>query len=508
MKWLPNSIRWRIQLWHGLLLLAVLVAFGVTAYYFQKGHTLSEVDAGLRMRLYAMHMQLTRGSDAPPSAGEGGDMRRGGDFDPGRGQGPGPGRDPRPEEAEFLGELLGVPMHDMQPPPPREGGGGGLRGMRSLFEDSTPAFYFCVWHRDGRVMAASANAPAGLVMPQRAAVTQFQTRPGFREAYDFTPPGECLFVGVSDAAFQGTMQRVAWQIIGYGGIVLALGLLGGWWMASRAIAPIRDISKTAQRIAEGDLHQRIPVGESESELGQLTSLLNDTFARLAAVIDEQKRFTSDAAHELRTPVSVILAQTQLALSRQRGPEANVKTIEMTHRNAARMQELIESLLTLAKADAGPEREAESFRLDALSRENIDNIRPLAEEKRIVLHGDLPATVCLAHPGHVTQILTNLLTNAVKYCRSGDAVRVSTHRHNGHAILTVADTGPGIAPEHLPHLFERFYRADASRNRSTGGAGLGLAICKTLAEAQGGHITVESTLEQGTTFQVVLPAMKA
>lgn len=510
MKWLPNSIRWRIQLWHGLLLLAVLAAFGVTAFYFQRGHELRELDAELRMRLYAMHTQLTRGSDAPVSA-DGGGMGRGGDFGPGHGQGPGPGGGPRPEEAEFLGELLGVPMHDLAPPPPPEGGGGGpgggLRGMRSLFEDSTPAFYFCIWHRDGRVMETSANAPAGLVMPQRAAVTQFQSRPGFRVAYDFTPPGECLFVGVSDAAFQAAMKRVAGQIIGYGGIVLALGLLGGWWMASRAIAPIRDISKTAQRIAEGDLHQRIPVGDSESELGQLTSLLNDTFARLAAVIDEQKRFTSDAAHELRTPLSVILAQTQLALSRQRGPEANVKTIEMAHRNATRMQELIESLLTLAKADAGAETDREPIRLDALSRDNLDHIRHLAEEKSIILHDDLPPTACQAHPGHVTQILTNLLGNAVKYCRPGDEVRVSTHRHNGHAILTVADTGPGIAPEHLPHLFERFYRADASRNRSTGGAGLGLAICKTLVEAQGGHITVESKLEKGTTFQVVLPVVK-
>lgn len=141
----------------------------------------------------------------------------------------------------------------------------------------------------------------------------------------------------------------------------------------------------------------------------------------------------------------------------------------------------------------------------LSRENLDEIRPLAEERQIQLHADLAPAACKAHAGHVRQILTNLLANAVKYCRPGDHVRISTHRQNGHAILKVADTGPGIAAEHLPHLFERFYRADASRNRNTGGAGLGLAICKTLAKAHGGHLSVESELEKGTTFELMLPA---
>lgn len=505
MRWLPNSIRWRIQLWHGLLLLVVLVAFGATAYHFQHGQEQRQIDGELRLRLYALHVQIAHGADAAP--GGGGPGRRPEPDQPPGFAPPPSGEAQAEEDAAFFGELLGLPLLEMEPRParPAEADEAGGRQLHGMFEGSSPPFYFCVWHRDGSVLTASANAPPGLVLPPRAKATQFQSRPGFREAYDFTPPGECLFVGVSDAAFQGMMRRVAVQIIGYGAIVLVLGLLGGWWMASRAIAPIQDISATAQRIAEGDLHQRIPAGESDSELGQLTNLLNDTFARLAAVIDEQKRFTSDAAHELRTPLAVILAQTQLAMSRQRGPEANVKTIEMAHRNAARMQELIESLLTLAKADAGAEASRQSFQLDALSRENLDHIRPLAEEKSIRLHDDLPPIACRAHPGHITQVITNLLGNAVKYCRPGDEVRVSTRRHNGHAILTVADTGPGIAPEHLPHLFERFYRADASRNRSTGGAGLGLAICKTLVEAQGGRITVESTLERGTTFQVTLPA---
>jgi two-component system OmpR family sensor kinase len=301
------------------------------------------------------------------------------------------------------------------------------------------------------------------------------------------------------------MARFTGKIIGYGSIVWLLGLLGGGWVATRAIAPIRDISEAAQRIAGGHLQERIPVAETESELGQLATVLNDTFTRLSTTFDEQARFTSDAAHELRTPVAVILAQTQLALAKPRSMEAHLKTIEMTRRSALRMQELIESLLTLAQTDAPTAMAAQECQLDAISRENLDHIRPLAEARGILLHHDLAPATCCAPPDHITQIVTNLLANAVKYCRPGDSVSLSTQRENGHACLTVADTGPGIAAEHLPHLFERFYRADASRNRVTGGAGLGLAICKTLAEAHGGHISVQSELARGTVFQLRLPA---
>jgi two-component system OmpR family sensor kinase len=481
MKWLPNSIRWRIQLWHGLLLLVVLTGFGITAYFFQYENVQSRLDGELRLRLYLLHAELTRSHE-----GEGG------------------GPQPRADENDSLvSELFGLPMLEPGRPPP-----GRSMLERSEVREAFPAkdgYYFCLWFRDGSSFDRSPNAPTDLTMPDRAASAVFRNRPGVREAYDFTPPGECLLVGVSDASFHAEMTRFSGEIIGYGSIVLLLGLLGGWWVASRAIAPIRDISEAAQRIASGQLQERIPVAETESELGQLTTVLNDTFTRLAAAFDEQARFTSDAAHELRTPVSVILAQTQLALAKPRTIEAHLKTIEMTRRSALRMQELIESLLTLAQADARKSEPPQTCQLDVISRENLDHIRPLAEERGIILQHDLTPAACSAPPDHITQIVTNLLANAVKYCRPGDVVRLSTQRENGHACLIVADTGPGIEAEHLPHLFERFYRADASRNRSAGGAGLGLAICKTLAEAHGGHITVQSELAKGTVFQLRLPA---
>ncbi len=466
MKWLPNSIRWRIQLWHGLLLLLVLGVFGVTAWRLQYNNEIRFLDGRLHLLLAELHVGLAQGGDAESP----------------------------PEPQDDVALLLGLSFPDLPAISPRR-------------TSAIPSFphYHRIWWRDGMVKESFGAVPAGLTRPPNKGSVEQRTHEGFREVYQFTPPGECLLVGVPESVIDAQMRAFAAQVAGVCAVVFVFGMMGGWWMASRAIAPIRDISEAAQRISGGHLKERIPVAETESELGQLAGLLNDTFTRLDATFEQQARFTSDAAHELRTPISIILAQTQLALAKPRTTEAHVKTIEMTRRSAQRMQELIESLLTLAKADADAEPQREPVQLDALGRENLDQIRPLAEEKQITLHDHLTPATCRANAGHVTQILTNLLGNAVKYCRPGDEVRISTHRQNGHAVLTIADTGPGIPAEHLPHLFERFYRAESSRNRTTGGAGLGLAICKTLVEALGGRIIVESSLHTGTTFQVTLPA---
>ncbi len=478
MRLLPHSIRWRIQLWHGLLLLAVLVALGVTAYRLQLSNELRNLDSELRLKLFVIHGEMARGPDA--------------------------GRPPQ-EDGRFGPLDTRSNTFDL-PPPPRD-------ERKSLMDraDVATTFagdtYFIVWHRDGALMDRSLQAPDNDTRPTRTGEIAARSRNGFREAYEFTPPGECLLVGTSETGLKSAMNLFMLKLFGFGTALFAAGSLIGLWIASRAIAPIRDISAAASRIANGHLDERIALSptNSGSELGQLVVLLNDTFSRLAKLIEDQQRFTSDAAHELRTPLAIILAQTQLALTRKRESAADQKTIEMTRRAAERMHSLTESLLILASADSDRAAPSEPLALDELSLENIELIRPLLDEKGIRLHEDLWPASCLGRSEHMNQILVNLLSNAAKYCRAGDEVRVSTHRENGHAILTVADTGPGIAAEHLPNLFERFYRADASRNRSTGGAGLGLAICKVLAEAQGGNISVQSALEKGTTFEVRLPA---
>ena len=461
MNWLPRSIRWRIQFWHGALLLLVLAGFGFTAYRLQHTQEYRRLDGELTMRLTALSSALAR----PP-----GDL-------------------PPPEFGEH------PPPHGMFRLPP---------DLAGLFESGD--FYYVIWTRSGDLLGQSANVPAEVPLPERTTADTIRTRAGFREASHFTPPGECLLAGISEAATARDMARFGGWLAALGAIVLVLGLTGGAWLAARAIAPIDDISAAAARIAAGHLDERIAVAKSGSELDRLARVLNDTFARLDAAFAEQARFTSDAAHELRTPVSVILAQSQLSLSRPRTADEYRETIAMTQRAAQRMHGLIESLLSLASLDAESEPlQQRPCDLADIAREQLDLIRPLADERRIALHPELAAAACTADPDRLAQVLTNLLSNAVKYSRPGDAVRLSTARENGHAILRIADTGPGIAPEHLPHLFERFYRADASRNRTTGGTGLGLSICKAIADAHRGTLEVTSAEGSGCTFTLRIPS---
>jgi two-component system OmpR family sensor kinase len=505
-----QSIRWRIQAWHGALLLAVIAGFCATTYRLQESNALRHADVDLDVRLSTLTGLLGRnGAGPPPQRPE---RPRPGENGPPGPEGPPPG----------AGFGFPPPRADL-PPPPRDGGPprDPNRGpppetfdapqIASLFNssDETP-FYFCVWSRTGPLLAKSSRAPDDVWRPksdEKLSLTKMtRDRDGFREMYAFTPPGECLLVGQSRAPLEREMRDFAWKLAAIGGSVLAIGLAGGWLLASRAIRPIAEISKAASRIAAGHLAERIHTRETESELGHLALVLDETFQRLDAAFAEQARFTSDAAHELRTPVSIILGQTQLALGRERNVEEYRATIETCQRAAKRMHGLIESLLQLSVLDAARQPlDRRPCDLAEIGREHLEMMRPLADEHHLALEGDLAPAPCAADPGGISQIVVNLLTNAVKYSRPGDKIRVATHRENGCAIISVSDTGPGIAAEHLPHLFDRFYRADVSRNRTTGGAGLGLAICKSIAEAHGGEITVESTPDAGSSFTLRIPA---
>jgi two-component system OmpR family sensor kinase len=272
----------------------------------------------------------------------------------------------------------------------------------------------------------------------------------------------------------------------------------------RSLRPISEISATAAKISAGDLSQRINVAEAESELGQLAAVLNSTFARLETAFAQQKQFASDAAHELRTPVSVILTQTQTALNRERDAASYKQTVEACQRAAQRMRRLIESLLELARFDAGQEvLRRESFDLAQTVSECAELVKPLADEREMYLVCELAPLEITGDPGRLAQVVTNLLTNAIQYNQPGGEVRVALEQEAGLAVLTIADTGQGMAPEDLPRVFGRFFRADASRT-GAGNAGLGLAICKAIVEAHGGTIEVASEENVGTTFTVRLP----
>ncbi|HZV33496.1 MAG TPA: ATP-binding protein, partial [Verrucomicrobiae bacterium] len=386
------------------------------------------------------------------------------------------------------------------------------------FSSNGPAaFYYIIRSRNGGILSMSSNVPAeklrGGGSPEKSVigaapdVSSLQASSGaLREFMMRTPPGESLLVGRSIEPDLAELRQFGWTLAGIGGIVLLCGLAGGWVLASRAIRPIEDISATAVKIAAGDLSQRIDAADTDNELGRLATVLNSTFARLEAAFAQQGQFTADAAHELRTPVSVLLMQTQTALKHERDSAEYRACIEACQRAAQRMRGLLESLLELARLDAGQEpMKKMRFDFSNTVAECVEMVRPLAHERNVQIETESPPLEWTGDKERLAQVITNLLTNAIHYNKDGGEVRVETHEQNHEAVITVSDTGMGIAETDLPRIFERFYRADKSRSNAKGRTGLGLAISKAIVEAHGGSIEVASQPGKGTTFTVRLPA---
>ena len=300
------------------------------------------------------------------------------------------------------------------------------------------------------------------------------------------------------------VRRTAWLLAGSGGTVFLLGLLGGWWIAAGALRPIAEISATAAKISSGDLGQRICAADGESELGQLARDLNNTFSRLQAAFARQAQFTADASHELRTPVSVVLTQTQFALARERPAAEYRDSLEVCQRAAQRMRGMIESLLMLARFDSNETPEAlDLCDLSRIAIESVELLQPLANEKKVALSVDGTQVECLGNAGQLVQAVSNIVSNAIYYNRPGGNVRVKVHSESNFAILTVTDTGQGIPPESVGHIFERFYRAEKSRSGGRMHSGLGLAITKAIVDRHQGTIHATSEPGTGTTFIVRL-----
>jgi heavy metal sensor kinase len=314
-----------------------------------------------------------------------------------------------------------------------------------------------------------------------------------------------VLVGRSVAPELADLTRLAWQLLSTGLGVLALGLAGGWVLSRRAVRPIEAMSATAAAISADNLSRRIDLADVDSELGRLGQILNAMFARLEAAFERQVRFTADASHELRTPLSVIHSHAELALARPRSAEDYRAALEASLRAAKRMKGLVDGLLTLARADAGRlEMTRGHLDLGELVQESAALLAPLAAAAGVHVSLAAKPVAVTGDAGRLTQVVTNLLTNAIHYNRAGGSVTVTVESIEGEAVLTVADTGRGIPAADREHLFERFYRVDKARSRELGGSGLGLAICKSIVEAHGGAITFTSEVDRGTTFEVRLP----
>jgi heavy metal sensor kinase len=321
----------------------------------------------------------------------------------------------------------------------------------------------------------------------------------------YKPRQDVLIVGAGIADLNDTLKSLAAFLVGIGGGVVGLGLVGGWWLASRAIRPLAEISATAERIAEGDLTQRIDTHEAKSELGRLATLLNHTFERLHNTFEQQAQFTADASHELRTPISVIMAQTELALMRDRSPEEYREALESCYRSGEQMKSVVNSLLELAQMDAGNlDLHLEVVDLAEVIQDAVRFVEPLAEQRKDTVSADLETVYAKIDDLKIQQVMTNLLTNAIKHNPDGCIVQVSLTVEDAHAVIRVFDDGTGIPAEILPRVFERFVRADKARSRAGGSSGLGLSIVKAIVEAHGGSIIASRLEPKGTEFRVRLP----
>jgi signal transduction histidine kinase len=505
-----NSIRWRLQLWHGLTLVAVLAGFGFTAYHVARENQMRRIDQELDQQLISLFRPERRGN-------WGMGMKPG---EPPGGQPP----EGRPEPRSFQHrETWPAPASQFERDsgPPRrfstELRSRIAAAIQQVEQSETNALYFVYWSEHDEI-TSSPNTPPDVPDPRLGRSADSLLEPGppgrsdvrsrgrFRELYRFLPGGTCALVGRSLAPDFAAMHRLALWLTMAGAGVLLIGLTGGWWVAARAMRPIEEISATAQKISAADLSQRINVAGTDDELSRLAEVLNSAFARLEAAFAQQARFTSDASHELRTPLAVILTQTQSALARPRSGPEYVQALEVCQRAAQRMRKLTEALLALARLDAAPKSpRQEVFDVAQVARECREMLHPLAKERGIELREELASARINGDPEQLAQVVTNLLTNAIQYNVTGGFVLISTASKAGAALLTVTDSGVGISSEDLPHVFERFYRADKSRSQPAGRTGLGLAICQAIVEAHQGNIAVTSEPGKGSTFTVSLPA---
>ncbi|HEY6542049.1 MAG TPA: HAMP domain-containing sensor histidine kinase, partial [Ktedonobacteraceae bacterium] len=291
-------------------------------------------------------------------------------------------------------------------------------------------------------------------------------------------------------------------------IVLLLSIVGSYWLAVRSFAPVEKMTGIARRIEVGDLHERVPVPRAQDELQKLALTFNEMIERLEKSFARQRRFVADASHELRTPVAAIRGMTDVTLASSAAvtPDEYRTVLHDVNVEAERLGRLISDLLLLARVDENKMAlEREVVRLDGLVADVAATMELLATEKNITLSVEAgePAPV-LGDEARLIQVIMNLVDNAVKYTGDGGGVTLRVHVKDGRVYLSVSDAGIGIGPEHLEHIFERFYRVDPSRSLAAGGTGLGLSIVEWVVRAHGGTVSVVSKPGQGTTFTVQLP----
>lgn len=485
-----QSIRWRILAWNFGLLAATTTVLLVAFHRHERANAQQEVDLRLRQVMTLMMGPLN-------------------DIIPGLA---GPRRQPEPRPDQ--------PRDSQRPLQPGETQ-RVARAQASLQEIDTAGAWIFVLKSDGSVPYRSARAPQseGLLEASKTAAADDDEPAGPGPKADITfslegqrllihrpPTGHLIVFGADQAKLEAALTSLAWSLFAAGFVLVLVGCAVGWFLAGRSLRPIDRIAASAEGIAAGDYGRKIDTDETESELGRLAVVLNDTFGKMNAAREHMAQFTADASHELRTPLTVILSDSQGALRQERSPEEYRATLETIKQAALRMKSISDALLELAHGDAGRPVVRDDCDLADLADEAVALLGRVAREQGATLVAELEGAPVKGDAARLSRVILNLSINAILHNAAGVTVTVSTRLKAGCAELVVADNGRGIAAEALPRIFERFHRADASRSRHTGGAGLGLAIVRQTVEAHGGTIDVTSVVGAGTTFTLRLPGV--
>ena len=439
-----DSLRVRLVLWYGLVLTLVVLSYGGAVVYQSWRSMMAEVDA----ELDAYAREVSRGLRPV----------EGGRFDL--------------ELPSAVGDYF-----------QREGG-------RS---------YYVIWGPRGELVDQSD--------PGRRVEQPGHAGDGRREQTVQAAGGATVLVGRDIADLRRAERGIVLNVALAGIATLAIAIVGGWFVAGRALAPIARISRAARAMSEGDLHARIAVEHTESELEQVASTLNEAFDRLRFVVDQERQFIADASHELRTPISVLRAETEWALDRERTTQQYKDALAVGRRAALRMQDIVERLLALVRAEMAPDvREPAPVAIRQLLDEVAAWLAPMAQARGIRLAIDGDPFAVNGDAEQLREALNNVIANAILYNDAGGSVTISTRQYGTRARIEVAATGIGIPPEAVPRVFDRFFRVDKARSRDVGGSGLGLSIARTILVAHGGDITCSSEPGVGSMFVISLPAL--
>lgn len=454
------GIRWRLTLWYGAVVAAVLISFSGLLYFVMR--EFPAIDEPLLAEVTELE-HLVRNAPDLESVASRCDRyfrrREGYMFQVRTAQG----------ETIFSSERLG----DSQLPVPS----GLVHAGHPILEDAAdvPEFPHL------RVASMSILRPGGPLTVQAA---------------------------VSMATYDEQLWRLQLMLMAMVPLAVAGALWGGYQLASRALAPLDKMVETASMITALQLNRRIAVTDSKDELGRLGETINNMISRLERSFEEVRRFTADAAHELRTPLAIMRSEAEIALRSPRSSEEYRRVIESMLEETAQLSTLTEQLLFLCREDSGLRTGSiETVAVSEVLDDLIEQMQVSAKEKSVSIQGTIaPDCLVSGDPQGLRRLFLNLIDNAIKYCHQEGSVTIACHRAGDSIEVTVRDTGCGISETDLPLIFDRFYRVDSSRTPDVKGTGLGLSIARSIAEAHGGSISCESTLGVGSLFRVLLPAV--